>query len=73
MSWDLESETYVIYYNCDVVGEFENEITAANVRDTAINLGIKQLSVTDEYGDELEDYDFPVKQNVTIAQVNKAG
>lgn len=72
MSWDLEVEQYTISYNCEVVGTFEGEITAENVRETAIGLGIKQLGVTDVEGNELEDFDFPIKENITIYQVNKA-
>lgn len=73
MSWNLEDEKYTISYNCEVVRECSGQITAADVRETAIELGIKNLGVTDTEGEELEDFEFPVQENIVIYQVNKAG
>jgi hypothetical protein len=73
MSWNLEAEKYTITYNCEVVAEFEDEITSEDVKRVAIAQGIKQLGVEDMDGNELEASDFPLKEDITILQVNKAG
>jgi hypothetical protein len=71
MSWNLEE--YKVYYNFDVVGTFEEPITADDVKAIARDLGLKRLKVESAEGEELEAYDFPQSGDITIYQVNKAG
>jgi hypothetical protein len=71
MSWN--AEVYTISVGEGVEVSFEEEITAEDIRKVARDNGIKNLGVKNTAGAELDPEDFPVKENIVIFQVNKAG
>lgn len=73
MSEWIINEEFAILVGDNEVEKIENEITAEDVRRVARAQGIKQLGVRTTDGEKLTPEDFPVKQDIVLFQVNKAG
>ncbi len=70
--WTINEE-FAILVGDNEVEKIENEITSEDVRRVARAQGIKQLGVRTTDGEKLAPEAFPVKQDVVLFQVNKAG
>ena len=67
-----ERETFIIFVEDDEI-EVEGEITAEKVKDVASSHRIADFHVRDTSGHQVGDEIFPIKENVVISPINKAG
>jgi len=71
--WETEApEVYKIYLRGEVVKEFDQAITAQDVKEIAKEHGIKKFIVKDGNGNILTPSDFPVSMDIYIEEYNEA-
>jgi hypothetical protein len=69
----IEAETFVVTLDDCLEVELVNEITLEDIKQIGIENGIADATVRNGADKELEENDFPVKEDLRMYTVNKAG
>lgn len=70
-TWETEVESYMVEVG-NTQQTVEGEVSAEDVQELARDEGVKKFKVEDaETGDELNQADFPVQNNVRVNEYNE--